>query len=54
MDEVEKLKKYNEMKSKKANTSAIYQLIALNKTSQKRLKSKMKEQFPVNSRFLKL
>lgn len=54
LDEVEKFKKYNEMKSKKANTSAIYQLIALNKTSQKRLKSKMKEQFPVNSRFLKL
>ena len=40
------------MQSKKAYTSAIYQLIAMDKTSQKRLNSKMKEQFPINSRFL--
>lgn len=52
VDEIEKKKKYKEMQSKKAYSSAIYQLVALDKPSQHRLKTKMKEQFPMNSRFL--
>ena len=52
VDGVEKQKRYKELKSKSAYTTAIYQMLAMSKTSQKKLRVRFEEKFAPNSRFL--
>jgi len=54
VDKEEKMKLKKEMKSKDANSNTMYQILAMDKATRKRLRAKLEEQLPVNSRFLNI
>ncbi len=52
--EVQNQKKKEELRSKSCYKNTIYQLAAMNSISKMRLKNKLEEKIPINSRFFEV